>query len=131
MAKKSLKKIEKKIEKGARKVLGVTANLRNLFIAVALLFGFLAGFFQIYNWIDTTYTRQVFFKKLQCEVEFKREGDLLKEMYTRLWTLEQMINLSPDSSKIPAEIKNGYNDVKNQIKLQEEKVKVLQEKMVK
>jgi len=113
-----------------RKVLGVTANVKNVLMAVALLIAFLGSFFSIYNWLDSTYTRSKLFQKLEARFDCKFESDVLNSMYSRLWTLDNMITLAPDASKIPVETRTEFNDLRAKIKLQEEKVKVLQEKMI-
>lgn len=124
-------KVQKTAATLPRKVLGITANLKNLLIAVALLFAFLGGFFKVYNWVDTTYARLKSLQKLEVRFEHKTENDVLNSMYSRFWTLDNMFNLSINPSKIPVEIRTEYNDLKAKIKLQEEKVKILQEKVCK
>lgn len=118
--------IKTEVKKVSRKVLGVTANIRNLVIAIALLFGFLSGFFQIYNWVDTTYARQTLVKVIQAKQDFSWENDILKGMYSRYYVLDGIVNLSPDPSKVPDNLKREFVSLGKEIGLQEDKVKRLQ-----
>jgi hypothetical protein len=123
------KKVEP--EKTPRQVLGITANIKNTMIAIALLFGFLGGFFQLYNWIDTTYARTARVKYVEIRQDFKDASDFLNILYARFWTLDNMFALSPDPSKIDPELRKEWNDLKsNKLKLQEEKVKTLQQQLL-
>lgn len=45
-------------EKEARKVLGITASIKNVLIAVAMIFAFLGGVFQLYGWLEDTYVQR-------------------------------------------------------------------------
>jgi len=125
-----------------KKVLGVQASLKNLLIATALLFGFLGGFFQVYSWIDNTYLRAKHFQEVDAlrkkfienvsdRLDFKSESDLLNAWYIRYSTLDNLFKMTPDRSKIPAETMAEYNELPGRIKLQELKVKALQEKLCK
>jgi|GEM_PF-6471048 len=125
------RKSEGSLKKAERKILGVTANLKNVMIAIALLIAFLGSFFKIYTWIDTTYAKARAVEQVKVENDYRWETTVLNGMYSRLWTLDNMVNLSPDPSKIAPEVKTEWNDLKAKIKMQEEKVKVLQEKVVK
>ena len=125
------KKAETVVNKEKRKVLGVTANIRNTLIAIAMIFAFLGGFFKVYEYIENRYAKQNQFTRLESRFDHKEASDVLNAMYSRMWTLDNMITMSPDQSKVPVEIKTEYNDLKAKIKLQEEKVKVLQEKLCK
>ena len=128
---KTKKKRVSNVVKVERKILGVAASLRNLFIAVALLFAFLGGFFQVYSWMENTYAKTKQLQKVEVTNDYRWETTVLNGMYARFWTLDNMVNMTPDPTKVPPEIKTQYNDLKAQIKLQEEKVKVLQEKTCK
>jgi hypothetical protein len=117
--------------KAKKTIFGITANIRNSLITVALLFGFISGFFQIYSWIDNTYARRAWVKQIELKGEFKWESDILNVMYSRYYILDGMVNLAPDPTKVPFEIRSEYNTLKDKIKLQEDKVKVLQSQMCK
>jgi len=118
--------IKTEVKKISRKILGVTANIRNLVIAIALLFGFLSGFFQILNWVDTTYARQALVKIIQAKQDFSWENDILKGMYSRYYVLDGIVNLSPDPTKVPENLKREFVSLGKEIILQENKVKLLQ-----
>jgi len=120
--------------------LGVTANIRNVLIAVALLFAFLSGFFKVYDWVDTTYLRAKHFQEVddlrlkhiqnvEDRFNLKNESDLLNTWYVRYSTLDNLIKMTPDLSKIPIETRTEYNELPGKIKLQEIKVKALQDKL--
>ena len=123
--------IKTEVKKISRKILGVTANIRNLVIAIALLFGFLSGFFQILNWVDTTYARQALVKIIQAKQDFSWENDILKGMYSRYYVLDGIVNLSPDPTKVPENLKREFVSLGKEIILQENKVKLLQENLCK
>ncbi len=114
-----------------KKVFGVPTNIKNLLIAVAMLFAFLGGFFQVYNWAMTTFAKETKLQKVEVVNDYRWETTILNGMYSRYWTLDNMISLSGDPTKAPTEVRTEYNDLKNRIKFQEEKVKVLQEKAIK
>lgn len=115
-----------KVAKVAKKVLGVTANIRNLLIAVALLFAFLGGFFQVFTWLETTYAKSSWVKQIETKQEFAWENDILKGMYSRYYVLDSLVNLAPDPTKVPKELRTQFSCLKDEIRLQEEKVKLLQ-----
>ena len=125
------KKKENIIQKTERKVFGVVANIRNVVIAIALVFGFLGGFFQVLNWLDTTFAKNKWVKLIELKQDFKWESDILNAMYARFCTLDNIFVLSPDPTKIDPELRKEWNDLKNnKLKLQEEKVKDLQKQLV-
>jgi hypothetical protein len=128
---KTKKKKVSSVVKVERKILGVAANIKNLLIAVAMLFAFLGGFFQVYNWAETRFAKEKHLQQVEVINDYRWESTVLQGMNSRLWTLDNMVNLAPDPTKVPPEIKTQYNDLKAQVKLQEEKVKVLQEKACK
>ena len=115
-------------EKEVRKVLGITTSIKNMLIAVAMIFAFLGGVFQLYGWLEDTYAKAKQLQKVEIVNDYRWETTILNGMYTRQWTLDNMVNLAPDPLKVPTEIRTEYNDLKAKVKLQEEKVKVLQEK---
>jgi len=117
-------------EKEVRKVLGITTSIKNILIAVVMMFAFLGGFFQIYSWLETTYAKAKQLQKVEIVNDYRWETTILNGMYTRQWTLDNMVNLAPDPLKVPVEIRTEYNDLKAKIKLQEEKVKILQGKCI-
>lgn len=119
------------VKKISKKVLGVTASIRNLLIAIALLFAFLGGFFQVYTWIDTTYARNKWVKQIEAKQDFKWENDILLGMYSRYYVLDSIVTLSPDPTKVPVEMRTEFTSLKDKIRLQEEKVKLFQEKLCK
>ena len=110
-----------------KKILGVTANLRNLMVTVALLFAFLGGFFQIYSWLDTTYAKQKHLVKVEAKADLTDAEILLNSMYTRYWTLDNMMKVTPN---LPEALITEHNNLEKKIKLQEDKVKYLQEMVV-
>jgi len=110
-----------------KKILGVTANLRNLMVTVALLFAFLGGFFQIYSWLDTTYAKQKHLLKVEAKADLTDAEILLNSMYTRYWTLDNMMKVTPN---LPEALITEHNNLEKKIKLQEDKVKYLQEMVV-
>jgi len=124
------KKVSKVLVEGkdVKKVLGVTSSIKNMLIAVAMIFAFLGGVFQLYGWLETTYAKAKQLQKVEIVNDYRWETTILNGMYTRQWTLDNVVNLVPDPLKVPIEIRTEYNDLKARIKLQEEKVKVLQEK---
>lgn len=113
------------------KVLGVTANIRNILIAIALIFGFLSGFFQVYNWVDTTYTRVTDFRVVKAKQDFSWENDILKGMYSRYYVLDSLVNLAPDPTKVPENLRKEFISLGKEITLQEDKVKLLQKNLCK
>ena len=127
MTTKKVSKVEAE-EKEVRKVLGITTSIKNMLIAVAMIFAFLGGVFQLYGWLETTYAKEKHLKQVEVTNDYRWETTILNGMYTRHWTLDNMVNLASDPLKVPAEIRAEYNDLKAKVKLQEEKVKVLQEK---
>jgi hypothetical protein len=122
------KQIKEKIKIG-RKLLGITANVKNLLIAIALLFAFLGGFFQVYSWIDSTYTRVKDFKIVKAKQDFTWENDILKGMYSRYYVLDNIVKLSPDPKSVPETLKKEYDGLAKEIELQVDKVKVLQKNL--
>jgi hypothetical protein len=122
-------KEHKKGGKVERKVLGVTANIRNLLIAITLLFAFLGGFFQIYTWADTTYARLSYVKVIKAKQDFSWENDILKGMYSRYYLLDNLVNLSPDPTKVPENLRKEFTSLGKEITLQEDKVKLLQKNL--
>jgi hypothetical protein len=119
-------KKEGEVKKVARKILGITANVRNLLIAIALLFAFLSGFFQVLNWADTTYARLSYVKMIKAKQDFSWENDILKGMYSRYYLLDNLVNLSPDPTKVPENLRKEFTSLGKEITLQEDKVKLLQ-----
>jgi len=119
------------IKKVERKILGVTANIKNLLIAVALLFAFLGGFFQVYTWVDTTYTRITDFRTVKAKQDFSWENDILKGMYSRYYILDNIVTLAPDKSTVPESLKTEFKNLGKEISLQEDKVKLLQKNLCK
>jgi len=117
--------------KEEKKVLGVTANMKNLFIAVALLFAFLGGFFKVYSWIDCTYAREKALQRVEILNDFRWESDVLNSMYSRFQFLDNIISLAIDPTKVDPDRRTEFNDLKNKIKMQEDKVKELQKKVTK
>ncbi len=118
-------------QKVVRKILGVTANIKNLLIAVALLFAFLGGFFQVYNWLETTYAKSSWVKQIQAKQDFGWENDILKGMYSRYYILDNIVNLAPDKEKVPDSLKTEFKNLTKEIALQEDKVKLLQKNLCK
>ena len=117
-------------QKIERKILGVTANLKNMMITVALLFGFIGGFFQIYNWIDTTYAKAKWVKQIELKQDYERENTVLNGMYARFCMLDQLVTLAPDPLKVDPEVRKEWNELKSgKIKRQEEKVKLLEQEL--
>jgi hypothetical protein len=121
----------KKKKNNIKKILGVTTTYKNLMISIVLIFAFLGGFFQIYNWIDTTYAKQKHLERIEAKQELMDSESILDGMTTRYWTLDNMINMTPDPTKVPSIIRDEYNKLKDRIKLQQEKVRILQEKVCK
>ena len=132
----------KKRVNSEKKILGVGANIKNLLIAIALLFGFLAGFFRVYSWVDDTYARrqivdkikleaQVSLGKVKIENDYRWETIVLNGLYSRYHTLDSVINFALDPTKVDPDRRQEFNELKAKIKLQEEKVKVLQERLCK
>jgi hypothetical protein len=124
------KKSKSSFIKKERKVLGVVASMKNVMIAIALLFGFMGGFFQTYNWLVTTFAKDLRVTKIENEFHLERENNVLNAMYSRYYILDNMVSLAVDPTKVPDAIRTEYNDLKYKIKMQEEKVKLLQQKVV-
>ena len=125
-----MKKKYSKTEKIERKVLGVTANLRNMMIAVALLFAFIGGFFQIYSWIDTTYAKAKWVKQIELKQDYERENTVLNGLYSRFCFLDQIVTLAIDPTKVDAELRKEWLELKSgKIERQKEKVKLLEEEL--
>ena len=131
------KKRTRKEANSGKKILGVGANIRNLLIAIALLFGFLAGFFKVYSWIDDTYARRHIVEKIKSEAkvqvdkvklenDYRWETIVLNGMYSRYHTLDSIVNFALDPTKVDPDRRQELNELKGKIKLQEEKVKILQ-----
>jgi hypothetical protein len=133
MRKKTIHKTRKVgiIRKAERKILGVTANVKNLLIAIVMLFAFLGGFFQVYNWVDTTYTRYTEFKVVKAKQDFSWENDILKGMYSRYYVLDNIVNLAPIKEQVPENLKTEFKNLGKEISLQEDKVKLLQKNLCK
>lgn len=125
------KKPKRKIKLGLepKKVLGVVANLKNLFIAIALLTAFLGGFFNVYKWIDTTYAREQHVRKVKIENDYRWESTILGSMYSRFCALDNLISFAMDPTKIDPETKTEYIKLKSKIGLQEDKVKDLEKRL--
>jgi len=119
------------IKNAERKILGVTANIKNLLIAIVMLFAFLGGFFQVYNWVDTTYTRLTEFKVVKAKQDFSWENDILKGMYSRYYVLDNIVNLAPIKEQVPENLKTEFKNLGKEITLQEDKVKLLQKNLCK
>jgi hypothetical protein len=126
--KKKSKRIKSLISE-PRKVLGVVASFKNLFIAIALLFAFLGGFFNVYKWLDTTYAREQYVRKVRIENDYRWESTILSGMYSRFCSLDNLISFAMDPTKIDPERKTEYIKLKGEIKLQEDKVTDLQKKL--
>ena len=109
-----------------KKFLGISTNLKNILIAIALVFAFLGGFFRVYNWIDNTYARSGHLEKVKIENDYRWETTVLNGMYSRYHTLDSIINFALDPTKVDPDRRQEFNELKGKIKLQEEKVKVLQ-----
>jgi len=122
--------VKTELKKISRSILGVTSSIRNLLIAIALLFAFLGGFFQVYNWVDSTYARRGWVQQIENKQEFKWESDVLTEMYKRFAVLDTLVRLSPDPKSVPELLKCEYDNYPGKIKLQEKKVDLLQKKLV-
>ena len=118
-------------EKETRKIMGVTASIRNMMLAVAMLVAFIGTFFSIYNWSITTFASKTHLVKVEVENNYRWETTVLNSMYSRFYVLDNMVIMAGDLAKVPQEIRNEYNDLKAKIKMQEEKVKVLQERVCK
>jgi hypothetical protein len=112
-----------------KKILGVVANLKNLFIAIALLVAFLGGFFNLYSWVDTTYARQQHLRKVKIENDYRWESTILGSMYSRFCALDNLISFAMDPTKIDPETKTEYIKLKSKIGLQEDKVKDLEKRL--
>ena len=117
------------LKKAERKILGVTANIKNLLIAIVMLFAFLGGFFQVYNWLETTYAKSSWVKQIQAKQDFGWENDILKGMYSRYYVLDNIVNLAPDKDKVPDSLKTEFRNLTKEIAMQEEKVKLLQKNL--
>ena len=114
-------------EENERKVWGVTATIKNTIIAVMLLFGFIGGFFQVYNWMHSTFAERAWVKVIELNQKFEKENGILNSMYQRFCTLDNMFLLAPDPTKIDAELRKEWLELKSgKMKMQEEKVKLLQ-----
>jgi hypothetical protein len=111
-----------------KKVLGIGTNIKNILIAIALIFAFLGGFFGVYNWIDNTYGKKAFVEKVKIENDYRWETTVLNGMYSRFHVLDSIISFAMDPTKVDPDRRQEFNELKSKIKLQEEKVKVLQEK---
>ena len=122
------RRVTKQVPNG-RSFLGVTANVRNILIAIALLFAFLSGFFSVYNWIDNTYAKRGHLDKVKVEGDYRWETIVLNGMYSRFHVLDSIISFAMDPTKIDPDRRQEFNELKGKIKLQEEKVKVLQERV--
>jgi hypothetical protein len=119
--------IPQKIE---RKILGVTASLKNVMIAIVMLFAFLGGFFQVFNWLHSTFADRAWVKIVELKGDFERENNVLNSMYARFCTLDNMFMLSPDPTKVDPELRKEWLELKTgKMKLQEEKVKDLQQQL--
>jgi hypothetical protein len=125
------KKRSRAIKSSSRTLFGVPTTIKNLLIAIALLFAFLGGFFQVYTWVDTTYARRGWVQQIQDKQEFKWECDVLTGMYARFAALDTLVRLAPDPKSVPEALTNEHTNLPNAIKLQEDKVKLLQQKVVK
>lgn len=112
-----------------KKVLGLGTNIKNILIAIALIFAFLGGFFGVYNWIDNTYSKKVFVEKVKIENDYRWETTVLNGMYSRFHVLDSIISFAMDPTKVDPDRRQEFNELKSKIKLQEEKVKVLQERV--
>ncbi len=121
-------------ENGGRKVLGISASIKNTLIAVALLFAFLGGFFQVYNWLHSTFAERVWVQSIELNQKFEKENGILNSMYQRFCILDNMFLLSPDPKKVDPELRKEWLELKGNGKrgklgLQEDKVKDLQKKL--
>jgi len=121
----------KKPGPNSKTFLGVTANVKNILIAVALLFAFLGGFFRVYSWIDGTYEKRTTVEKVKIENDYRWETTVLNGMYSRYHVLDSIISFAMDSTKVDPDRRQEFNELKGKIKLQEEKVKLLQERVCK
>lgn len=113
-----------------RKVLGVTANVKNILLAVALLVAFLGTFWKVYNYIDETYARLKHVQNVKLENDYRWETTILNGMYSRYCTLDNLITFTINPSKVDPDVRKEWNELKAKIKLQEEKVKELQHHLV-
>lgn len=125
---KTYKKHPKEV-RATKSILGMPSTFKNVLIAVALLFAFLGGFFQVYSWVDTTYARRGWVQQIQDKQEFKWESDVLTGMYARFAALDTLIRLSPDPKSVPDALKNEWTNLPKAIQLQEKKVEALQQKV--
>jgi hypothetical protein len=132
LMKKKTNKRSRSTPKKKRRIMGVTANLKNVLISVALLFGFVSGIFQIYSWIDTTYAKAKWVKVVELKGDIERENSLLNTMYARFCTLDNMFMLAPDPTKVDPELRKEWIALKGtesqtgKIRKQEDKVKLLE-----
>ncbi len=122
------------IPESRRKVLGISASIKNTLIAVALLFAFLGGFFQVYNWLHSTFAERVWVQSIELNQKFEKENGILNSMYQRFCVLDNMFLLSPDPKKVDPELRKEWLELKGNGKrgklgLQEDKVKDLQKKL--
>lgn len=129
-------------EDNAKKVLGITANIKNMMIAAGMLVAFLGIFWNVYNWAQCEFAKQkelsehitkvkTKFEKVETIGDYRWETTVLNGMYSRYYTLDNMIIFAGNLAKVPPEIRSEYNDLKGKIKLQEERVKILQERTIK
>lgn len=110
-----------------KKFFGLSTNVKNVLIAIALLFAFLSGFFKVYSWIDTTYAKSGYVDKVKIENDYRWETIVLNGMYSRYQVLDSIISFAMDPAKIDPDRRQEYTELKGKIKLQEEKVKILQQ----
>lgn len=116
-----------KIEK---KILGVTANLKNLMIAIVMLFAFLGGFFKVYDWAHDTFAERNWVRKIELEGKLDRENTVLNSLYARFCFLDQIITVAPDPTKVEPEMRKEWLELKSgKIERQKDKVKLLENEL--
>jgi len=106
------------------------SNIKNILLAVALLVGFLGAFFSVYQYIDSKYAHNKRLIQVELLNDYRWETTVLNGMYARFCTLDNVIALSPDQTKIPPEVRTEYNDLKAKVQLQQDKVKELQKQVI-
>jgi hypothetical protein len=93
-----------------KKVLGIGTNIKNILIAIALIFAFLGGFFGVYNWIDNTYGKKAFVEKVKIENDYRWETTVLNGMYSRFHVLDSIISFAMDPTKVDPDRRQEFNE---------------------
>jgi hypothetical protein len=93
----------------------------------AILFLILGTFFSAWSFIDGRYARGETVKQLEMRFDLRNETDVLNSMRSRLYELEKRY---PVLEKAPPETVKEIKQLREDIKDQVEKVKIIQKEML-